>query len=85
MFQPIYQIDMKKVTVTRVEDEGFILELEGKDGAEISARYSCEEVFSNKEAGFIHVEVAIKVNEIEWEYHAGEYTGEIIITFSEMP
>ena len=78
------EIDAKKVRVTRVEEEDFILELEGKDGAEIPASYSCEEVFSNKEAGIIHVEVTIKVNEIKWEYRAGKYTGEIIITFSEM-
>jgi len=77
------EINVEKVTVARVEDEGFILELEGKDWVEIQASYSCEEVFSNKEAGIIHVEVTIKVNEIEWEYHAGEYTGEIIITLSE--
>ena len=78
-------IDLEEVTVTRVEDEGFILELEGKDGVEIPASYSCKEVFRNEEAGTIHVEVTIKVNEIEWEYHAGKYTGEITITFSEMP
>jgi len=78
-------IDVKKVRVTRVEEEDFILELEGKDRAKIPASYSCEKVFSNKEAGIIHVEVTIKVSEIKWEYHAGKYTGEITITFSEMP
>ena len=77
-------IDLEEVTVTRVEDEGFILELEGNDSVPIPASYSCEEVFSNKEAGIIHVEVTIKVNEIRWEYHAGKYIGEITITLSEV-
>jgi len=79
------EIDVKKVRVTRVEEEDFILELEGKDRVKIPATYSCEKVFSNKEAGIIHVEVTIKVSEIEWEYHAGKYTGQITITFSEIP
>jgi len=79
------EIDVKKVRVTPVEEEDFILELEGKDRGKIPASYSCEKVFCNKEAGIIHVEVAIKVSEIKWEYRAGKYTGEIIITFSEMP
>lgn len=78
-------IDVQKVRLSPVEEEEFILELEGKGGTKIPARYSCKKVFWNKEAGIIHLEVIIKVNEIKWEYHAGKYTGEIIITFSEMP
>ena len=77
------EIDVEKVRVTPIEEEGFDLELEEKDRVKIPASYSCKKVFSNKEAGIIHVEVTIKVNEIKWEYHAGKYTGEITITLSE--
>jgi len=76
-------IDVEKVRVSPVEEEEFILELEGKSGIEIVARYICKKVFWNKEAGIIHVEVIIKVSEIKWAYAAGEYKGQIIITFSE--
>jgi len=78
------EIDVEKVRVTPVEEEDFVLELEGKDRGKIPASYSCEKVFSNKEAGIIHIEVTIKVSEIKWAYAPGEYTGEIIITFSGM-
>ncbi len=82
-------IDVQKVRVFPVEEEEeeeeFILELEGKSWVKIAATYICKKVFWNKEAGIIHVEVIIKVNEIKWEYHAGKYRGEITITFSEMP
>ena len=77
------EIDVEKVRVIPVEEEEFILELEGKNGVKIPARYSCKKVFCNKKAGIIHVEVTIEVDEIKWEYHAGKYTGEIIITLSE--
>ena len=76
------EIDVEEVRVTPSE-EVFDLELEGKDRVEIPARYSCKKVFCNKEAGIIHVEVTIEVNEIKWEYHAGKYRGEITITLSE--
>ncbi len=78
-------IDVEKVRVSPVdeEEEEFILELEGKSGIEIAARYTCRKVFWNKEAGIIHVEVIIKVNEIKWAYAPGKYKGQIIITFSE--
>ena len=77
------EIDVGEVRVTPFEEEEFILELEGESGIEISARYSCKKVFWNKEAGIIHVEVIIKVNEIKWVYAPGKYKGQIIITFSE--
>jgi len=79
------EIDVEKVRVIPVEgeEEEFILELEGKNGLEIPATYSCEKVFYNKQAGIIHVEVTIEVDEIKWEYHAGKYRGEITITLSE--
>ena len=80
-------INVEKVGVSPAEEEEeekeFILKLEGESGIEISASYICKKVFWNKEAGIIHVEVTIKVSEIKWEYAAGEYSGEIIITFSE--
>ena len=76
-------IDVEKVRVSPVEEEGFILELEGKSVIEIAARYSCKKVFWNKEAGIIHVEVIIKVDQIKWVYAPGKYKGQIIITFSE--
>lgn len=79
------EIDVEKVRVTPVEEKDFILELEGSNSVKILARYSCKKVFCNKKAGIIHVEVAIKVSEIKWEYRAGKYTGEIIITLSERP
>ena len=79
------EIDVEKVSVTPFEEEDFVLELEEKDGAEIPARYSCEKVFSNKEAGIIHIEVTIRASEIKWAYAPGKYIGEIIITLSEMP
>lgn len=77
------EIDVDEVTVTPVEEEDFVLELEGKGRGEIPASYSCKKIFCNKEAGIIHVEVTIKVNEIEWAYAPGKYTGKIIITLSE--
>jgi len=76
-------INVEKIGVSPVEKQEFILELEGKSEIKISASYICKKVFWNKEAGIIHVEVTIKVSEIKWEYAAGEYSGEIIITFSE--
>lgn len=76
-------IDVQKIRISPVEEEEFILELEGNSGIEILGRYSCEKVFWNKQAGIIHVEVIIKVNEIKWAYAPGKYRGEIIITFSE--
>jgi len=79
------EIDVKKVSVTPVEEEDFILELEGKDRRKIPASYSCKKIFCKKEAGIIHIEVTIKASEIKWVYAPGEYIGEIIITFSEMP
>ena len=78
------EIDVKKVSVTPVEEGDFILELEGKGRAKIPASYSCKKVFCNKKAGIIHVEVIIKVDQIKWVYAPGKYTGEIIITFSAM-
>gem|GEM_PF-3168444 len=77
------EIDVEKVRVIPVEEEEFILELEGKNGVKIPARYSCKKVFWNKEAGIIHVEVIIKVDQIKWVYAPGKYKGQIIITFSE--
>ena len=77
------EIDVEKIRVTPFEEQVFDLELEGKDRVKIPASYSCNKVFCNEEAGIIHIEVTIKVNEIKWAYHAGKYTGEIIITLSE--
>ena len=77
------EIDVEKVRVTPVEEEGFDLELEGKDRVKIPATYSCKKIFCKKEAGIIRIEVAIKITEIKWAYAPGKYTGEIIITFSE--
>jgi len=80
------EIDVQKVRVSPVEsEEEFILELEGKSGMEIVARYICKKVFWNKEAGIIHVEIIIEADQIKWAYAAGKYAGEITITFSEMP
>lgn len=76
-------IDVQKVRVSPVEESEFVLELEGKSGMEIAARYICKKVFWNKEAGIIHVEVIIKVDQIKWVYTPGKYKGQIIITFSE--
>jgi len=76
-------IDVQKVGVSPVEEEEFILELEGKSGIEIVASYSCKKVFWNKEAGIIHIELIIKVDKIKWTYTPGKYRGEITITFSE--
>lgn len=82
-FSEEIDIDVEKVGVSPIEEQSFDLNLEGKDSVKILATYSCKKVFWNKEAGIIHVEVTIKVNEIKWEYAAGKYRGEIIITFSE--
>ena len=82
-FSKDVDVDVEKINVAPCEEEDFSLRLKGKDEEEIPAWYKCKKIAWSKKARMIRIKITVKVDRIKWEYRAGKYIGEIIITLSE--